>query len=74
MATNYARRSVGVARFGLLDNNAGGGDGFPHGFEVQIVGPTSARQVLVHLVVVSARLHGQLAWSDIQTVVDARDM
>lgn len=28
------------------------GDGFPHGFEIQIVGPAGARQVLVRLVLV----------------------
>lgn len=71
VATNYARRSTGVGRFGIVDNT---GDGFPHGFEVQVIGPSSARQVLLHLVVAGTRRDGQLPWSDFQTIVDARDM
>ncbi|MFH1226508.1 MAG: prepilin-type N-terminal cleavage/methylation domain-containing protein [Planctomycetota bacterium] len=36
-----------VPKFGALDIT---GDGFPHGLEVQMVGPTGARQVFVRLV------------------------
>lgn len=71
VATVYAPSSLGVGRFGLVDTTA---PGFPHGFEVQIVGPTAARQVLLHLVIASSQRRGQLAWSDQQCVVDARDL
>jgi hypothetical protein len=36
--------------------------GFPHGFEVQVTGPSSARQVLLHLVVASTNRSGHTAW------------
>ena len=71
VATNYARRTMGVGRFGIVDNT---GEGFPHGFEVQITGSSAARQALVHIVLVSTNLKGQVAVSDIQTVIDARDI
>ena len=71
VATNYARSAFGVARYGLADNANGG---FPHGFEVQVVGPSSARQVMLHLVVASTNRRGQSAWGDVQVSVDARDL
>ncbi|MBI4833200.1 MAG: prepilin-type N-terminal cleavage/methylation domain-containing protein [Planctomycetes bacterium] len=39
---------VAVPKFGIADQ---AGAGFPHGFEVQIIGPTGARQVMVRLVI-----------------------
>lgn len=36
-----------VPKFAILD---AAGDGFPHGLEVQAIGPTGARQVFIHLV------------------------
>ena len=71
VATNYARDAMRVGRFSVRDD---AGDGFPHGFEVQVVGPTSARQLMVHLVVVSTARRGQTAWSEGSVMVDARDM
>jgi len=71
VATNHARSSFGVGRYGLIDND---NDGFPHGFEVQMVGTSAARQVLLHLVVASTHRRGQWAWSDLQVVVDTRDL
>lgn len=71
VGTNYARASFGVGRYGIVSNS---GDGFPHGFEVQIVGPSSARQVMLHLVVVGTQRRGQQAWADVQVSVDARDL
>ena len=71
VSTNFARRVMGVGRFGIVDNT---GDGFPHGFEVQIVGPSSSRQVLLHLGIVSDNRRGQKGWSDIQVVIDVRDL
>lgn len=71
VATVYAPTALGVGRFGLVDETA---PGYPHGFEVQVVGPTAARQVLLHLVIASSQQRGQLAWSDQQCVIDARDL
>jgi type II secretory pathway pseudopilin PulG len=71
VATNYSRSNFGVGRFGLVSNS---GAGFPHGFEVQVVGPSSARQVMLHLVVASTNRRGHVAWSDLQMIVDARDL
>ena len=36
-----------VPKFALVSVS---GDGFPHGFEVQIIGPSSARQILIRIV------------------------
>ena len=71
VASNYARPSFGVGRFGIIDNS---NDGFPHGFEVQIVGPSSARQVMVHLTLVSTNNKGHKAWYGMQTISDTRDL
>jgi len=71
VGTNFSPSALQVGRFGLEDAT---GDGFPHGFEVQIVGPSAAREILVHMVVVSTARRGQLAWSTNTVVVDARDM
>ena len=74
IGTNFARPTFGVSRFGLTQAPGVGTAGFPHGFETQVVGPSSARQVLVHMVVVSTNRRGQVAWSDLQAVVDCRDL
>lgn len=71
VASNHARPSFGVGRYSVLNNS---GAGFPHGFEVQVVGPSAARQVLLHLVVASTSRRGQWAWADVQVTVDARDL
>lgn len=71
VATNFARSSFGVGRYGIPTNTNGG---FPHGFEVQVVGPSSARQILLHLVIASTNRTGHWAWSDMQVAVDARDL
>ena len=71
IATNFAPPGHGVASYGLVDAT---GDGFPHGFEVQVVGPSSARQTLLHLVVTSTNRRIQYAWSDVQIVIDTRDV
>jgi len=42
------RSGVLVPQLGLLNSN---GDGFPHGFEVQIVGPASAREILLRVAI-----------------------
>ncbi|MEZ6038091.1 MAG: hypothetical protein R3F29_11450 [Planctomycetota bacterium] len=72
IASNYAPGAFGVGKYGVTTNSAGGG--FPHGLEIQVVGDSVARQVLVHLVVSSTRRTGHFAWSDLQVMVDARDL
>lgn len=69
VASNFAPASCRVSEFA---DQSMTGDGFPHGFETQIIGPTSARQILIHLSLVSSR-SGRLATQNIQQVVDARD-
>lgn len=71
LASNYALPAAGVGRFAIRND---AGSGFPHGMEVQVVGPSSARQALLHLVICSTVRRGQLAWSDLQAAIDARDL
>jgi hypothetical protein len=71
VATNYARSAMGVGRFGLATLT---GDGFPHGFELQLIGPSSARQVLLHLSLVSANRKGHQAYAEHQSICDGRDI
>lgn len=71
VATIYSQPSFGVGRYGVVST---AGSGFPHGLEVQIVGPSSARQVLLHLVLASTSRRGRPAWSNMQVVVDGRDL
>ncbi|MFY9345454.1 MAG: type II secretion system protein [Planctomycetota bacterium] len=71
VATNFAPANFGIGNYGLVSSANGG---FPHGFEVQITGPASARQIVLHLVVASTMRPGQWAWSDVQVSVDARDL
>jgi len=71
IASIYSQGSFGVSRYGIRTVT---GDGFPHGFEVQVVGPSSARQILIHMVNSSTQRSGRFAWSDMQVSVDARDL
>ena len=71
IASNYGEDRLGVARFGKKSNT---GDGFPHGFEVQISGPSSARQVLVHMSVVGTNRKGTKPHSDLRTTVFVQDL
>lgn len=71
VATNYAPGVMGVGSYGIIDNS---GDGFPHGFEVQMIGPASARQILLHLTLVSTNRHGRQAYHDLQVIGDTRDL
>jgi len=71
IATNFAPGVMGVGRFGIIDNT---GQGFPHGFEVQLIGPAAARQILLHLSVVSTNNHGRQAFHDLQVIGDTRDL
>lgn len=69
VVSNFETVAPGVSRFAIRDDAVG----FPHGFEVQIVGPTSARQVLFHIVLTDTSSRGQPAWSQMQTVMVAHD-
>jgi len=71
VATNFAPANQGVCRFGVMSAAAGG---FPHGFEVQVAGPSSARQVLLRLVVASTQRRGHTAFASLQVIVDVRDL
>lgn len=71
VASIYSRDSFEVSRY-AIESTAGAG--FPHGFEIQVVGPSAARQVLIHLVNSSTQRSGHLAWSGMQLSVDARDL
>lgn len=71
IATNFAPETFRIGRFGTV---SAAGSGFPHGFEVQIIGPASARQVLVRLIVVSTNNDGHRAHAESQVIVDARDL
>jgi type II secretory pathway pseudopilin PulG len=71
IATNFSPSNYGVGRYSVSTTS---GAGYPHGFEVQIVGPSSARQTLLHLVVSSTNRRGHWAWADVQMVIDSRDL
>ncbi len=69
VASNYDLVAPGISRFAVRDDTTG----FPHGFEVQLIGPTASRQLLLHLVLVDSTLKGPPAWSQMQTVIMAHD-
>jgi Tfp pilus assembly protein PilV len=71
VASIYSRDSFGVTRYAIESTT---GAGFPHGLEIQVVGPSAARQVLIHMVNSSTQRSGHLAWSRMQLSVDARDL
>jgi len=70
VATIHSQPSFGVGKYGFVTTT---GSGFPHGFEVQVIGPSSARQILLHLVAVST-VGRRPAWSDLRVVVDGREL
>lgn len=71
VATNWAPPAYGVAQFGRLDTS---GQGFPHGFELQLIGPAAARQLLVRLCVVSTNRAGHRAYARSEVIQDCRDI
>lgn len=71
VATNYASEGMGVGRYSDSHNVS---DGFPHGFEIQIVGPSKSRQVLLQLCIVSTLRRGLPAWASLRTVAQIRDV
>lgn len=69
VASNFDLVAPGISRFAVRDDAAG----FPHGLEVQVIGPTSARQLMLHLVLVDTTRKGPPAWSQMQTILTAHD-
>jgi Prokaryotic N-terminal methylation motif len=69
VATNFDLEAPGISRFAVRDD----ANGFPHGLEAQIVGPSAARQLLWHIVLIDPVRKGPPAWSQVQTVISARD-
>jgi hypothetical protein len=69
IASNFDIVAPGVTRFAVRDDLAG----FPQGFELQFIGQTSARQLLLHLVMVDMTRKGPLAWSQVQTIINCKD-
>ncbi len=71
VATNWSPPAYGVAQFGRIDSS---GQGFPHGFEVQLIGPAAARQFLIRLTVLSINRAGHRAFSRGEIIQDCRDI
>ena len=71
IASNSAGSARGVHRYASWYDAA---DGYPHGLEVQIIGPASARQVLLHLTICSQNDGAEQAFMDLQGIVDTRDL
>lgn len=71
VATNWSPGAYGVGRFSVV---SGSGEGFPHGFEVQVIGPSAARQVLLRLTVLSTNRSGHAAWARTEVIQDCRDI
>ena len=49
-------------------------DGFPHGFEVQLIGPSKSRQVMLQLTVVSTANTVLPAWANLRAITQVRDI
>ena len=71
LSSNVAGSRRGLARFGIQDNT---GDGFPHGLEIQLIGPVSARQVLIHMTLCSDSPPSEQAWLNLQAISATRDL
>ncbi|HLU39518.1 MAG TPA: hypothetical protein VK081_09040, partial [Planctomycetota bacterium] len=71
VATNWSPQAYGVGVFSRMDMT---GDGFPHGFEVQLIGPASARQVLLCLAILSVNRAGHRAYARSEVIQDCRDL
>ena len=70
VATNYALGNR-VGRFSQVLTT---GDGFPHGFEIQVIGPSAGRQVLVHLSIATTNSNGTKAHCDLRTTAFVQDI
>jgi hypothetical protein len=72
VATNHAPKSYGVGELGLETEVDGG---FPHGFELQIVGSGSTRRMMVHLTIIASDPGSTSApaGADLRSVIAVRD-
>ena len=59
-----------VPAFATVDTT---NDGFPHGFEVMIGGPTGGRRVLIRLVLAADSGHARLISRENVVLINARD-
>ena len=71
VASNYSHEGMGVGRYSVSTLAQ---DGYPHGFEVQLIGPTTSRLVLLQLCVVSTNRQGLSVFSNLRNTVQARDI
>ncbi|MHC5063090.1 MAG: hypothetical protein ACYTG5_03845 [Planctomycetota bacterium] len=71
VVTNEAIAALGVGRFALRDTS---GDGFPHGFEVQIAGTAASKRVLLHSSIVAIDRGTLPAHSDLWATVFLKGM
>lgn len=71
LATVWAPPGQGVSRFAQAVLAS---PGFPHGFEVQMIGPASARQVLVHMNLVGRTTRGDATFVEAQELINCRDL
>jgi len=69
VATNASASKFGVGRLSPRVNT---GSGFPHGFEVRVVGTKKSRQIFSHLTVV-LRKGAERYYADLDSAVVARD-
>lgn len=67
VASNFDEFTDAGGRFAVPDLD----QGFPHGFEVQVVGPTSSRKVLLRLVLVDTTQGKLPVWNEFQTILPA---
>ncbi len=59
-----------VPAFATVDTT---NDGFPHGFEVMIGGPTGGRRVMIRLVLAADSGHARLISRENVVLINARD-
>jgi len=69
VATNASPKQFGVGRFTPRIMT---GMGFPHGFEVRVIGTASSRQIFAHLTV-ALRKAKERFYSDLDSIAVARD-
>ncbi|MCA8970326.1 MAG: prepilin-type N-terminal cleavage/methylation domain-containing protein [Planctomycetes bacterium] len=68
VAPNSAGPTKGIGRFAVVDVD------WPNGFEVQVAGPASARQVMMHFSLVSNRGMKINNYVDLAAVAETRDL
>ncbi|MEZ5989408.1 MAG: hypothetical protein R3F30_09850 [Planctomycetota bacterium] len=69
ISPNSAPPQAGIAAFSQIDTS---GDGFPHGFEIQITGPASSREVLLRLSIVDYAPGKELLFYRLHVVATTR--